>query len=413
MTMGRHHAGTPRPPALTRRGFIAGGAAVGAAAWAGVPRFAFAGQRDPRLVVVILRGALDGLAAVPPVGDGAYPTLRSDLAIGLGGGGASPLDDFFALNDAMPGALGLYRNREALIVHAVATPYRERSHFDGQDVLENGTTSPRGTRTGWLNRAVAALPLGGQVAPHEALAVGATTPLILRGRAPTLSWTPPTLRPVGEDTRERLMMLYSHTDPRLAKLFAQGEDLGRIAGAGERSKAGHGVDAAFRTPAEGMARLLAAADGPRVAAISYEGWDTHFNEGAGRGRLARDLGALDGAVTAMRDTLGPAWADTVVVAITEFGRTARENGSAGTDHGTATVAFLFGGAVRGGRVATDWPGVAPGKLYQDRDLAPTTDLRAVLQGVLRDHFGLSERVLATEVFPDSGGVRPVDGLVRA
>jgi uncharacterized protein (DUF1501 family) len=163
-----------------------------------------------------------------------------------------------------------------------------------------------------------------------------------------------------------------------------------------------------------MARLLAAADGPRIAAVSYEGWDTHFKEGADKGRLARVLAALDGAIAALRGTLGPAaWADTAVVAITEFGRTARENGSAGTDHGTATVAFLFGGAIKGGRVVTDWPGLGPAQLYQNRDLAPTADLRAVLKGVLRDHLGLSERLLATEVFPDSAGVRPMDGLIRS
>jgi uncharacterized protein (DUF1501 family) len=413
MTM-RQPPGPPRLPPLTRRGFVTGAVAVGAAAWAGIPRIAEAAGRDPRLVVVLLRGALDGLAAVPPVGDPAYPALRTDLAIGLGGAGATPLDGVFALNAAMPATLGLYRAKQALVVHAVATPYRERSHFDGQDVLENGTTSPRGSKSGWLNRAVAALPLAGRVTPHESLAVGATTPLILRGKAPALSWTPPSFRPVGEDTRERLMALYNHADPRLAKVFAEAEDLGRIAGADAPDKAGRGLAAAFRAPAEGMARLLAAADGPRIAAVSYEGWDTHFKEGADKGRLARVLAALDGAIAALRGTLGPAaWADTAVVAITEFGRTARENGSAGTDHGTATVAFLFGGAIKGGRVVTDWPGLGPAQLYQKRDLAPTADLRAVLKGVLRDHLGLSERLLATEVFPDSAGVRPMDGLIRS
>ncbi|HVV92264.1 MAG TPA: DUF1501 domain-containing protein [Hyphomicrobiales bacterium] len=401
----------PRLPAVTRRGLLLG--AGSAVAWAGIPRFARAAGRDPRLVVVVLRGALDGLAAVPPVGDRDYPALRTDLAIGLGGGGATRLDGFFALNDAMPATLGLYRARQALIVHAAATPYRQRSHFDGQDVLENGTTSPGGSASGWLNRAVAALPVAARVGRHEGLAVGATTPLILRGKAPTLSWTPPSFRPVGEDTRERLASLYSHTSPRLAKVFAEAEDLGRIAAADDPEKAGHGAVAAFSAPAEGMARLLAADDGPRVAAISYEGWDTHVKEGADKGRLARYLGALDAAFRAMKDGLGPAWNDTVVVAVTEFGRTAHENGSGGTDHGTATVAFLLGGAVAGGRMVAKWPGLSSARLYQDRDLAPTTDLRAVLKGVLHDHLGLSDRALAEQVFPDSASVRPLDGLLQA
>ncbi|MCC6734558.1 MAG: DUF1501 domain-containing protein [Bauldia sp.] len=399
-------------PRLSRRLFL--GAAGSFVAWAQMPGIARAAGRDPRFVVVILRGALDGLAAVPPIGDPGYAALRGDLAIGAPGQErALPLDGFFGLNDAMPELHRMYGKGDALIVHATATAYRERSHFDGQDVLENGAVGARLLRTGWLNRAVAALPTEGRIAPATALAVSATVPLILRGTAPVVTWTPPNFRPAGADTVTRLLDLYRHQDPELAAVFAAGVGLDALT-AGHMAMGGGntgGTAGAFAEIAEGAARLLADPEGPRIAALSYNGWDTHANEGADTGRLADLLAALDGALAAFARTAAPVWDDTVIAVVTEFGRTAHGNGSDGTDHGTGTVAFVLGGAVAGGRVIADWPGLGDRDLLDARDLYPTTDLRAVLKGLLRDHLGLSEQVLTASVFPDSIGVRPLDGLL--
>ena len=393
----------------SRRVFLASAGAF--IAWSQMPRFAHAAGRDPRLVVVVLRGAMDGLAVVPPVGDPDYPALRGEMAIGAPG--LEPvlaLDGFFGLNDALPGLHARYQAREALIVHAAATPYRERSHFDGQDVLESGMQAPNASRTGWLNRAVEALPAGETIRPASGLAVSATVPLILRGQAPTVTWTPPKLSAASADTAARLMDLYMHTDPELGRIFAAGLNVDAMAGQMDDTD-GRGLAESFRDVAIGSGRLLAQDDGPRIAALSYHGWDTHFKQGVDDGRLARLLAALDAALEALAAEMAPVWQDTVVAVVTEFGRTARENGSDGTDHGTATTAFLLGGAVNGGRVIADWPGLRSDQLLEDRDLAPTTDLRAVLKGVLRDHLGLSDRVLATDIFPESLGIRPLDGLI--
>lgn len=393
----------------SRRLFLASAGAF--VAWAQMPRFAFAGTRDPRLVVVILRGAVDGLVVVPPIGDPDYPALRGDLAIGTGGlGGTLPIDATFALNDAMPNFHGRFQKGEALIVHATASAYRDRSHFDGQDVLETGMIGPRMSADGWLNRAVDLLPKGDKVRPAPGLAVGPTAPLIMRGAAPVYTWMPTGMQAAQPDTADRLMDLYAETDPRLAKALADGRKVDNLAMGGVIEKGGD-LTTQFRKLSVGAARLLVEPDGPRIAALSYDGWDTHANEGPDKGNLAKRLAALDGALEGMATELGPVWSDTVIVVITEFGRTAHTNGNEGTDHGTATIALLVGGAVKGGRVVADWPGLKPAKLYQNRDLMPTTDLRGVLKGVLRDHVGLSEAKLSSQVFPDSLGVRPVDGLI--
>ena len=394
-------------------------------AWSQMPRLARAEGRDPRLLVVVLRGALDGLGAVAPVGDPDWIGLRGDRALVLDGKTpALPLDSFFALNPAMPNLHRLYRAEQATIVHATATPYRERSHFDGQDVLESGIARPGAVETGWLNRALVELASEGRVdlRGSRALGVGSVTPLVVRGRAPVMSWVPQQLLPASDDTQARLLDLYQHTDPALAvaleariRLAA----LGPSAGVGE---AGPGntplppagiarVRAYFAEAAGAAARFLARPDGPRVGALGFVGWDTHINEGAASGQLANLLGALDGAFAAIETNMGDAWRETVVAVITEFGRTARINGTDGTDHGTGTVAFLAGGALRGGRVVADWPGLKTAQLYEGRDLKPTTDLRAVLKGLLRDHLRVEERALAGSVFPDSTDVVPAAGLV--
>jgi uncharacterized protein (DUF1501 family) len=400
-------------PSPSRRALLA--ATSGLFAWAYLPKFARAADgRDPRLVVIILRGALDGLSAVAPVGDPDYVGLHGQIALSLGGERpAIPLDSFFALNPAMPVFARFYRAGQGTVVHAVATPYRERSHFDGQDVLESGFAGPGRVGSGWLNRAIAALPRGERVAMHGGLSVGPTTPLVMRGSAPVLGWSPQTLPQPTEDLAARVLDLYRHRDPVLAVALTQGLASEKIA-AGDMDKTprgGFATAAGMRQAAQGAVRLIAADDGPRVAALAFDGWDTHANEGGATGRLAQLLGGLDGAFEEFERGLGPAWKDTAIAVVTEFGRTARINGTIGTDHGTGTVAFLAGGAIKGGRVIAEWPGLKAHQLYDHRDLAPTTDLRAVLKGILTDHLGLSSATLANAVFPDSIDVKPVSGLI--
>lgn len=403
---------------FTRRKALAGSASLFFAAT--LPLWASAATRDPRLVVIVLRGALDGLATVAPVGDPDFIRQRGALALQTSGDKpALPLDALFALNPAMPNFKKLYDAQQALFVQAVATPYRERSHFDGQDVLESGQPGPGLIRDGWLNRLLGALPHGGDRASGEGLGVGATTPLILRGGAPVLGWAPQKLMPASDDLAARLLDLYAHSDPALRTALSEGlrvEAMARETGMGDdqnKPKGGPDSPNGMRQIAGGAAKLMRASDGPRVAAMSFEGWDTHANEGPAGGRLAQLLGGLDGALDELQSGLGEVWGQTVVVVVTEFGRTVRINGTSGADHGTATVALLAGGAVRGGRGIYDWPGLADSKLYQNRDLAPTTDLRAVLKGVLADHFGAPSALLAANVFPDSGGIKPLSGLIAA
>jgi uncharacterized protein (DUF1501 family) len=392
-------------------------------AWACLPKIARAEGRDPRMLVIVLRGALDGLATVAPVGDPDWTRLRGDKALKLEGPTpALPLDGFFALNPAMPNLHHLYQAGQATIVHAVASPYRERSHFDGQDVLESGLAKPGATDTGWLNRALAALaPESGTIAAkRSAFAVGPVTPLIVRGSAPILPWSPPRLPPATDDTVMRLLDLYRHTDPALARVLEERMGLAAIARAGDmqtnqqKGNPGGGaaqVRAYFAEAAGAAAKFLAQPDGPRVGALAFDGWDTHADEGEVNGRLANLLGALDGAIAAVETGSGPAWRETVVALVTEFGRTAHINGTQGTDHGTATVALLAGGALKGGRVIADWPGVAEAKLYEGRDLKPTTDLRSVMKGLLRDHLRVPENALASSVFPDSAPAKPMSALL--
>lgn len=396
--------------ASTRRALLVGGASF--AAWAYLPKFARAADgRDPRLIVVILRGALDGLATVAPVGEPDYAGLHGSIALTPDGPhAATMLDSFFALHPAMPELARMYKEKHAAVIHAVATSYRDRSHFDGQDVLESGFAGPGRVQSGWLNRALDALPRGERV--MSALAVGQTAPLVLRGAAPTVGWAPVALPQAADDTAMRLVELYKHRDPALAAALSQGLQLEKVAlGDDMKPKPNTNAVGAMRLVARGAAKLMAADNGPRIAALAFDGWDTHANEGGPVGRLAMLLSGLDGALAEFESGLGEHWRDTIVMVATEFGRTARINGTEGTDHGTGTVALLAGGAVKGGRVIADWPGLKPANLYEARDLAPTTDLRAVIKGVLRDHLGLSERVLAATVFPDSATAKPTAGLV--
>ena len=265
----------------------------------------------------------------------------------------------------MPNLHRMFKANEAIIVHACATPYRERSHFDGQDVLESGLPKPAPSDSGWLNRALAGLAPGGRVDPNgsKAFGVGPVTPLVVRGPAPVLSWSPQRVLPASADTVQRLLDLYRHTDPKLAGALEDNAKLAAIEHAGDmaaetrRCPVPAQVRAYFAEVAGTAAKFLAQPDGPRVGALALDGWDTHVNEGIANGRLSQLLGALDDALAAVETNMGPAWRETVVVLVTEFGRTARINGTDGTDHGTGTVALLAGGALKGGRVIADWPGL--------------------------------------------------------
>jgi uncharacterized protein (DUF1501 family) len=389
-------------------------------AWACLPKLALAEGRDPRFLTIVLRGALDGLATVAPVGDPDWIALRGDNALTLQSKTpALKLDDFFALNPAMPNLHRMFAANEAIIVHATATPYRERSHFDGQDLLESGLPKPGVSDSGWLNRALAGMASGGLVNPRgsRAFAVGPVTPLVVRGAAPVLSWSPQRILPASEDTVMRLLDLYRHSDQKLASVLEEHGRMTAIEHAGDMAAMQNAppapaqVRAYFAEVAGTAAKFLAQPDGPRVGALALDGWDTHSNEGVANGRLSQLLGALDAALAAIETNMGPAWRDTVVALVTEFGRTARINGTEGTDHGTATVALLVGGALKDGRVIADWPGLKSADLYENRDLKPTTDLRAVLKGLLKDHLRADDRVLAENVFPGSAGVKPMAGLV--
>lgn len=435
---------------MKRREFLTAGALATGGALLG-PQVTFAGTangRKPRLVFVILRGALDGLAAVPACGDPGYAPLRGDLAMGRPGtdGGALALDGFFCLHPSLSFMQQSFAARELIVFHAVASPYRDRSHFDGQNVLETGYPQPHAVVTGWLNRALAAIPARLAPGKERGISIAPTAPLVMRGPAAVASWSPSHLAPLDDDTLQRISDLYSH-DPVLGKKLAEALAAEAIvdetasgttntmdggdAGAGtERTMADAAAldrggkrrpllakrgtpGARYTEVVKAAARFLRQEDGPQVAVFDTSGWDTHFNEGGAKGQLATRLAGLDAALGSLKAGLGPVWSDTAVLLATEFGRTVAENGTRGTDHGTATAAYLLGGAVKGGRVVADWPGLSPAKLYQDRDLRPTLDLRSVMKGLLAEQLGVPERALERSVFPQSSEARPLRGLLRA
>jgi uncharacterized protein (DUF1501 family) len=475
--------------ALRRRDFLhAGALALGGAFLTSRVAFASTGESKSRFVFIIMRGALDGLAAVPPYGDPDYASLRRELALKAPGtpGGALPLNGFFGLHPSLGFLHDSYTSRELLVFHAIASPYRDRSHFDGQDVLENGGLQPHAVQTGWLNRGLASLQAGN--GKDLGVALGQNFPLVMRGPASVTSWSPSKLAALDDDTLERITDLYAG-DPLLASRLADALSADAIANA---STAGDLANTAEMQPSARASKLTVAPqnpatppamaqqsadisadaaaardrrvsiaadpsvhaagssagaddmgstrpnqpllqrgkpmrytevvraaasflrrdDGPQVVVFDTTGWDTHANEGSAEGQLASRLAALDSGLRTLKDELGPTWADTAVLLATEFGRTAATNGTRGTDHGTATAAFLLGGAVQGGRVLADWPGLSSRALYQGRDLKPTADLRSLLKGVLSEHLLVPSVALESTVFPGSADARPIKGLFR-
>jgi uncharacterized protein (DUF1501 family) len=408
---------------LTRRRFLLGSGALAVSTAIPNALFAYTGGSS-RLVVLIMRGALDGLAAAPPYADPDYASLHRELAIAAPGtaDGALKLDNTFGLHPSLAFLHERYLGGELLVFHAVASPYRDRSHFDGQNVLENGLSKPLGSADGWLNRALAAMPRSAQ--PSErAVAISQNVPLILRGEAPVLSKSPLETPDVDEDLLSRLADLYSKDDWFSARLSeaVQTEKLSDDSGgmkANEAPAAGSAMS--DKPPADrisGIARmagtLMKSEGGPQIAVLEATGWDTHANQGGAKGVLAQRLAGLDRALRTLAEELGALWPQTAVLVVTEFGRTAAMNGTRGTDHGTGGCAFLAGGAVRGGRVVADWPGLSHTALLDNRDLRPTLDLRSVFKGVLDEHMHVDARTLDSRIFPDSSNSRPLQGLMRS
>lgn len=400
---------------VSRRKFLIGGACCAAGAL-GLPKISFASvPGDKRFVLIILRGGMDGLAAVPPFADRAYREVRGPLALPEPGraGGALALDKFFGLHPALAPLAEMFRSGEMAVVHAAATPYRERSHFDGQDLLERGGGGANGAFDGWLNRA-----LGLLTAEHKpvGLAIGQKIPLVLQGKEKVSSWAPQVLPEVETSFLQRVDYLY-RDDVLLRTALLDGlrsENMMHEAlGEGGPQASGLRPRIALQTAAAAAAAMLRADAGPRIAVFDSRGWDTHANQGAADGQLARQMRELGEAVATLKRELGAVWKNTAVITVTEFGRTAAVNGTRGTDHGTASASFIAGGAVAGGRVIADWPGLEKRKLYQGRDLAPTTDLRSLLKALCRDHLEIPERDIDKIVFPGSGGVRVLEGIIRS
>lgn len=368
---------------------------------------------DARFVLAIQRGAMDGLHAVPPYGVANYRALRGKLALTDDGGPDSvlDLDGRFGLHPKLTELKSWYDHGELLALHAVATPYRERSHFDGQNLLENGTPTPRSASSGWLNRAIAAM----DGRDHRlGLALGSEIPLVLRGEAPVGSWAPEGLPAASASLFDQIQAMYAN-QPELESAFRRGledEQLAAQAIGGSGLGQVRASDAA-RILAESAGKLLAQPNGPRIAVLELQGWDTHVGQGLGQsGRMVPALSQMNDAFAALKNALSPVWSKTVVMTATEFGRTARPNGAGGTDHGTATALFLGGGAVEGKRVIADWPGLGDAQLYQNRDLAPTTDFRSVAKAVLNGHLGLSHDALERVIFPHSEGAKSIPELLR-
>jgi len=385
--------------------------------------------------VVLQRGALDGMSALVPYGDANLASLRPALIPPAPGqpGGMFDMGGFFGLSPNYPNMAAMYQAGELLPIHAVAGPYRTRSHFEAQDLLQLGTDETSIT-SGWLNRALAELPQRPGGTPLG-LGAGIGTPLLLQGQERVASYAPEHFAEPSPDLMARIAALNAH-DPLLSQAIAEGvqaasfdkavmssdaaappdamspamgagagimsDDRARVPGDVPKIKGG------FPALATQVGQLLAADGGPRIAVFQLEGWDTHGNQVKG---LVRPMTGLDAGMLNLKTALGSAWTQTCVLVMTEFGRTARMNGTNGTDHGTAAAAFALGGAVHGGKIVASWPGLSSTQLYQNRDLAPTLDIRAVAKGALAQHLGLSHSALA-RVFPASGDASPLGGIIR-
>ena len=408
------------PLNLSRRGLLATAAGFGLSLQLlAVPAVAAdSALNRKKVIVVICRGGMDGLSVAPPVGDSDYRSLRGGLALN---DTALPLDGTFALHPQLTAVHALAKAGEARIVPAIATPDRARSHFEAQDVLETGAPGVYSTTSGWLNRTVETLSAHRRI---DALSVGPTAPLILRGKVQTASWSPG--RSVDAEARlPTLLQDLYRNDPLLGPALARGlatETMAKDAtaglsggspaamaggGKGGGAQAQQGREAA-RTLGQSLAGFMNEPGGPTVAAISLDGFDSHANQA---GLLNQRLAYLDAVLDGVHTGLGPEWKNTVVLVATEFGRTARANGTGGTDHGTGSTALILGGALKPGGIVGDWPTLKAQALYESRDVAPTLDMRGLFKGVLAEHMGVDRAALDATVFPGSAAAKPVLGLV--
>lgn len=360
------------------------------------PHISFASANtNRRFIFIIQRGAADGLNTVIPYADPAYAKLRGALAIDVSQ--ATKLDSMFALHPSLAETAKLYANKQALFVHAVASPYRSRSHFDGQNVLETGGTSAYQMKDGWMNRLLTLLPS----AQNEAIAFATTVPMALRGKVEVASYAPSALPQASDDLLMRVEQLYAE-DTQLHGLWTVAMEANSMADdvGAKQDPASFGKLAAS---------FLAKADGPRIAMIETGGWDTHTGQ---EGRLARQLKSLDTMIAAIRVGLGPVWQKTTIVVATEFGRTAASNGTGGTDHGTGSTAMILGGDVNGGRVIADWPGLSTSNLYEGRDLKPTTNLNTLFASIAGAGFSIDSDRISKTLFPEANTSKAIEGLLR-
>lgn len=380
---------------ISRRRFLSLASAGGALLVA--PRIAFAAaETDRRFVFIIQRGAADGLHIVAPYADPDYAKMRGAIAVDPAA--TTKLDGTFALHPALAETAKIYKAGEALFVHAVASPYRDRSHFDGQNVIETGGSAPYQVKDGWLNRLSTLFPKG----KTPPIAFASTVPMALRGAAEVTSYAPSALPEPNADLLGRVSMLYLD-DPLLHPLWSAAMETRGIAG-------NHGLGQDPASLGKLAASFLARADGPRIAMIETIGWDTHNQQEA---RLARLLAGFDAMLAAVRAGMGKAWAKTTVLVATEFGRTVAVNGTNGTDHGTASAAMLIGGAVKGGRVLADWPGLSPSALYENRDLKPTMALDALIAGAAGESLIVDPELVTRTIFKEGAGGKPITGLIRS
>jgi uncharacterized protein (DUF1501 family) len=366
---------------------------------------AAAGVTDRKLVVIVLRGAMDGLSVTVPYADPDYAALRGEITVPTAT--VQKIDAHFGLHPRLANLYAMTQAGQARLAPAVAIPQRIRSHFEAQDLLESGADRLYGATSGWLNRTLSTLQAQ---RPTKALSIGAQEPLILRGAARAESWSPGgPLNAPSTRVASILMDLYAG-DALLGPALAQGLATEAEANAMTMDGAARrGGDP--KAVAAAAARFLADPQRPSMVVLSLDGFDTHANQGSDKGQLANRLGALDDTLGGLRDGLGERWKDTAVVAVTEFGRTARINGTKGTDHGTASTLILAGGALKPGGLIGDWPGLSQGALFENRDLAPTLDMRQVFKGLLIDHLGVERRAVEASVFPDSARAPALRGMV--
>jgi uncharacterized protein (DUF1501 family) len=364
-----------------------------------------AAQTDARFVLIFLRGAMDGLNVVVPYGDANLRTWRPSLVPPEPGqaNGLADLGGFWGLHPSLKTMHALYVANDLLPIQCVAGPNRSRSHFEAQDIMEIGAEER--ITSGWLNRIAGLLPANPNC--DVAVAMGSMSPLVLHGRTPTTTLDPFHGRPRVSNGFYKNIAVMHASDPQTGADIADGLKNRRYIDTVLADEPYEGVSSGFPRLARAAARMLRAPDGPRLAELELDGWDTHVRQPP---HLAESLGRLDDGIAVLRAGLGDVWSHTSILVVTEFGRTVRVNGNGGTDHGTGTAAFLLGGAVAGGRVLADWPGLSRNQLFEDRDLQPTLDVRAIVKGILGPFLGLSTQDLAT-VFPNSDSVVPKAGLL--